>query len=322
MTGIKLQSLKEDYYPAKGPSQFQKVTKPMYIDVRVSTMYIYIYVIIIYVYKNHVHGSSKQIDQPGGGKKGRCRVPHLQGLVVPVQGRSFDTWEAQPDLRLEHGDEEGMRNRNFLLWGISHPTPVPTSRSLSPSRWLSRNASCATARAFLGDVSDKTPARRFSARTCGLAPDKNGARVQRCPKKPFRKTWKNLNNNYLSIIVRYDDVCEFKWLNNWKKEVQWFGQWFTTWKCKTWEPCKISWLKEHKMCFLENQVVIRRKQNPIGFWKSFSLFRGPRNWVNADFWTKLSCREGYWCVTNQTKKTTKREHLADLQIHYRFNRMF
>ena len=47
--------------------------------------------IIIYVYKNHVHGSSKQIDKPGGGKKGRCRVPHLQGLVVPVQGRSFDT---------------------------------------------------------------------------------------------------------------------------------------------------------------------------------------------------------------------------------------
>ena len=81
-------------------------------------LYIY-YMIIIYVYKNHVHGSSKQIDQPGGGKKGRCRVPHLQGLVVPVQGRSFDTWEAQPDLRLEHGDEEGMRTRNFLLWGIS-----------------------------------------------------------------------------------------------------------------------------------------------------------------------------------------------------------
>lgn len=133
----------------------------------------------------------------------------------------------------------------------------------------------------------------------------NGVRVQRCPKKHARKTWKSLNNNYLSIIVRYDDVCEFKWLNNWKKEVQWFGQWFTTWKCKTWEPCKISWLKEQKMCFLENQVVIRWKQNPIGFWKSCSLFRGPRNWVNADFWTKLSCREGYWCVTNQTKKQQK-----------------
>lgn len=285
-------------------------------------MYIYIYVIIIYVYKNHVHGSSKQIDQPGGGKKGRCRVPHLQGLVVPVQGRSFDTWEAQPDLRLEHGDEEGMRNRNFLLWGISHPTPVPTSRSLSPSRWLSRNASCATARAFLGDVSDKTPARRFSARTCGLAPDKNGARVQRCPKKPFRKTWKNLNNNYLSIIVRYDDVCEFKWLNNWKKEVQWFGQWFTTWKCKTWEPCKISWLKEHKMCFFRESSGYTPKTESNRFLEIIFPFPRAKKLSECRFLDQTQLQGGVLMCDKSNKKTTKREHLADLQIHYRFNRMF
>lgn len=150
----------------------------------------------------------------------------------------------------------------------------------------------------------------------------NGVRVQRCPKKHARKTWKSLNNNYLSIIVRYDDVCEFKWLNNWKKEVQWFGQWFTTWKCKTWEPCKISWLKEQKMCFFRKSSGYTLKTESNRFLEIMFPFPRAKKLSECRFLDQTQLQGGVLMCDKSNKKATKRERLADLQIHYRFNRMF
>lgn len=119
---------------------------------------------------------------------------------------------------------------------------------------------------------------------------------------------------YLSIIVRYDDVCEFKGLNNWKKEVQWFGKWFATWKCKTWEPCKISWLKEYKMCVVFRKSSGYTLKTESNRFLEF-MFPFPRA-------KKLRLQGGVSMCDKSNKKATNREHLANLQIHDRFNPMF